>query len=64
MSAIPPNDTQCRADVDGSRCENEIAFSMVDKSWSQMCEGHTKQNDLARVNKAPKVLKFAGASKE
>lgn len=60
MSSIPPNDTQCNADVEGSRCEKEIAFNMTNYTWSQMCEAHDLQNENARANTpdVSKVLKF------
>ncbi len=60
MSAIAPTDTQCHADVDGERCQEEISFDMSTKGWSQMCANHTKQNLDARYNKndAVKVKKF------
>lgn len=61
MSAIAPADTRCHADVEGKRCESDIAFSMETKSWSQMCEEHTNQNLLARSNEATKVKKFVEA---
>ncbi len=60
--AIAPNDTQCIADVKGKRCSKEIVFNMSNHTWSQMCEKHDQQNEDARANveKATKVLKFAG----
>ena len=59
--AIAPDDKQCRADVEGSRCENEIGFNMTNHTFSQMCKEHDKQNEDARSNVegASKVLKFA-----
>ena len=61
--AIAPSDTQCRADVEGNRCENEICFNMINFTFSQMCEEHDKQNEDARgnVKGATKVLKFVDA---
>ena len=60
--SIEPSDTQCHADVDGDRCENEIVFNMTNHTWSQMCKSHDKQNEDARSNAegVSKVLKFAG----
>ncbi len=62
--AIAPSDTQCRADVEGNRCENEICFNMINFTFSQMCKEHDKQNEDARgnVGGASKVLKFAESS--
>ena len=61
--SIAPSDTQCIADVDGDRCEDEITFNMVNHTWSQMCESHDQQNEDARANVkgATKVLKFTDA---
>ncbi len=58
--SIAPSDTQCIADVKGSRCKKEIAFNMVNHTWSQMCEKHDQQNEDARgnVKGAIKVSKF------
>ncbi len=57
--SIAPDDTQCIADVKGSRCKKEITFNMVNHTWSQMCEKHDQQNEDARANEATKVVKFA-----
>ncbi len=59
--AVPPSDTQCRANVEGERCENEICFNMTNLTFSQMCKEHDQQNEDARANVegASKVLKFA-----
>ncbi len=61
--SIAPSDTQCIADVEGDRCEEEIGFNMINHTWSQMCEAHDEQNEMARANEegAVKVLKFAEA---
>ena len=61
--AIAPDDTQCRADVEGNRCENEIGFNMINHTFSQMCKEHDQQNEDARANvpEATKVLKFVGS---
>ncbi len=61
--AVPPSDTQCRADVEENRCENEIAFNMTNFTFSQMCKEHDQQNEDARANvpDVTKVLKFAEA---
>ncbi len=58
--AIAPDDKQCRADVEGNRCENEIGFNMTNHTFSQMCKRHDKQNEDARSNVkgVSKVLKF------
>ncbi len=62
--AVPPSDTQCRADVEGNRCEEKIGFNMTNHTFSQMCTEHDQQNEDARANvaEATKVLKFEGAS--
>ncbi len=59
--AVPPSDTQCRADVKGNRCEEAITFNMISFTFSQMCKEHDQQNEDARANLegAVKVLKFA-----
>jgi len=58
--SIAPDETQCIADVKGSRCKKEITFNMLNHTWSQMCEKHDQQNEDARANEATKVVKFAG----
>ena len=61
--AIAPDDKQCRADVEGNRCEEEIAFNMINFTFSQMCKKHDQQNEDARANVegVTKVLKFVEA---
>ena len=59
MGTIAPNDMQCRAATKtGTRHKEDIFFDAEANTWSQFCEDHHIQNELARTNKADKVKKF------
>ncbi len=59
MGTIAPNDTQCRAaTAKGTRHKEDIFFDEEMNTWSQFCAKHHEQTELARANKASKVVKF------
>ncbi len=57
---IPPVDMQCAAEGSrkGTRHREEIFWDEALRLWSSLCEEHTHQNDLARLNEADKVVLF------
>jgi len=41
------------------RCENEITFDMASEGWSQFCEGHTNETNVARASGLPAPTKVS-----
>lgn len=53
-----PDDMQCRAVVDGKRCENQIAYNEDGDAWSVFCKAHTKEDDENRKSGKPRPVRF------
>ncbi len=64
MGTIAPDDIQCRAaTAKGLRHKEDIFFDEEMNTFSQYCEKHHEQDELARINEAKKVTKFVTTSK-
>lgn len=51
---VKPNDTQCRASVDGERCENQISYDEAGDNWSIFCKEHREEDEAARESGEPR----------
>lgn len=52
-----PSDTQCRALIDGNRCENLISFNEDGDYWSVFCKEHSATDEEARTSGEARMVR-------